>query len=94
MGRLLLLLVLSYLVWLGIESLLNRLRAVGTGSPRPGAGPRRTAPPKDANDAKTGIETLVRCAGCGVHVARSRILTQGGEPYCSEECRRRAAQSA
>ena len=29
-----------------------------------------------------------------VHVARSRILTQGGEPYCSEECRRRAAQSA
>ena len=90
MARLLLLVVIAYLVWLGIESLLNRLRAFGAPSARP-AGPRRRATPAKEG---TGIETLVRCAGCGVHVARSRILTQGGEPYCSEECRRRAAQSA
>ncbi|HEX3530517.1 MAG TPA: PP0621 family protein [Thermoanaerobaculia bacterium] len=88
MTRVLLLMVIAYLVWLGIESLLNRLRAFGA-PPAHRTGPRRAA----SNDAQ-GIETLVRCTACGVHVSRSRILTQGGEPYCSEECRRRAAQSA
>ncbi|HEY2737151.1 MAG TPA: PP0621 family protein [Thermoanaerobaculia bacterium] len=89
MGRVLLLLVIAYLVWLGIESLLNRLRAFTAPAVRR-TGPRRATPTQDAQ----GIETLVRCTACGVHVARSRILTQGGAPYCSEECRRRAAQSA
>jgi len=89
MARVLLLLVIAYLVWLGIESLLNRLRAFGSPAVRR-TGPRRAPPAQDAQ----GIETLVRCTACGVHVARSRILTQGGAPYCSEECRRRAAQSA
>jgi len=90
MARVLLLLVIAYLVWLGIESLLNRLRAFTAPSARRTGPPRRAASANDAN----GIETLVRCTACGVHVARSRILTQGGAPYCSEECRRRAAQSA
>jgi len=90
MARVLLLLVIAYLVWLGIESLLNRLRAFGAPAARRTGPPRRAAA---ANDGR-GIETLVRCTACGVHVSRSRILTQGGEPYCSEECRRRAAQSA
>lgn len=90
MARLLLLVVIAYLVWLGIESLLNRLRAFGAPPARRTGAPRRETPAQDAR----AIETLVRCTACGVHVARSRILTQGGEPYCSEECRRRAAQSA
>ncbi len=96
MGRVLLLVVIAYLVWLGIESLLNRLRAFTAPAVRRTGPPRRATAASSANHQNTaqGIETLVRCTACGVHVARSRILTQGGAPYCSEECRRRAAQSA
>jgi len=87
MTRLLLLAVIAYLVWLGIESLLDRLRALGAG-PRP---PRASQP--GGADAVT--LSLVRCAGCGTHLPRSRALSGGGgEPFCSEECRRRAAASA
>jgi len=93
MGRLLLLMVIAYLVWLGIESLLNRLRAFTAPPVRRTVPPRRATAANHQNTAQA-VETLVRCTACGVHVARSRTLTQGGAPYCSEECRRRAAQSA
>jgi hypothetical protein len=90
MIRLLLLVVIAYLVWLGIESLLGRLRAAAGFTARP---LRPPGPPPGSAPAG-GIETLVRCAGCGTHVIRSRALTVGGRAFCSEECRRRAAQSA
>jgi hypothetical protein len=89
MIRLLLLVVIAYLVWLGIESLLNRLRGAGGVTVRP------LRPPRAAGQGTGQItETLVRCAGCGSHFPRSRTLTAGGETFCSEECRRRAVQSA
>jgi hypothetical protein len=96
MIRLLLLVVIAYLVWLGIESLLNRLRGSVGATVRP---LRPPGPPRDSGQG-TGqgsgqiTETLVRCAGCGAHFPRSRTLTAGRETFCSEECRRRAVQSA
>lgn len=32
-------------------------------------------------------DELVACAGCGVHVPRSRALVQRGQSYCSAGCR-------
>jgi hypothetical protein len=90
MIRLLLLVVIAYLVWLGIESLLNRLRGSIGATVRPLRPPR--APGQDTGQITE--TTLVRCDGCGAHFPRSRILTAGGETFCSEECRRRADQSA
>jgi len=91
MTRLLVLVLIAYLVWQGVERLLDRWRALQSGPPR--ASRPTAVPPSRASSADTA-ETLVRCAGCGVHVPRSRTLTSGGELYCSEECRRRAVQSA
>lgn len=89
MTRLLLLVLIAYLVWRGIASLLDQVRIAG-GAARPIHPP---APP--APKPPEGVETLVRCAGCGTHIPRSRTLTAaGGTCFCSEECRRRAAQSA
>lgn len=88
MFRVLVLMLLAYLVFRGIESLLRQTRAVPRGRARP---IRPSAPAGSAGAA----ETLVRCAGCGVHVPRSRTLTAaGGAFFCSEDCRRHAAQSA
>jgi hypothetical protein len=86
MFRILLLVLIAYLVWLGIESLLDRLSG--------GAPARRDRPARPSPETSSTIETLVRCAGCGAHFPRSRTLTAGGKTFCSEECRRRAAQSA
>jgi len=91
MTRLLLLVLIAYLVWQGVERLLERWRALQSGPPR--ASRPTAVPPHRPRSADT-VEPLVRCAGCGVHVPRSRTLTTGGRLYCSEECRRRAAQSA
>jgi hypothetical protein len=89
MTRLLLLVVIAYLVWLGIERLLDKLRVAAGVTARP------LRPPAPPPDSPSGAETLVRCAGCGVHVLPSRTLTAaGGQRFCSEECRRRIAQSA
>lgn len=81
MTRLLLLLLLSYLAWRGVESLMGRLRISAGAAGRP-LRPRR--PPGGGE----GGETLTPCAVCGVHVPRSRALAGArGELYCSEECR-------
>jgi hypothetical protein len=94
MTRLLLLMLIAYLVWRGIESLLSQVRLSGGATARP----IRPAPPIQPTPPPAGpqvVEPLVRCAGCGTHVLRSRTLTAaGGVFFCSEECRRRAAQSA
>jgi hypothetical protein len=82
MTRLLLLVVLAYLAWLGVESLMGRLR-ISAGVTRR---PLRPQPPETGATS----ETLVRCAGCGVHVPRSRAVGES-EVFCSEDCRRRHA---
>jgi hypothetical protein len=92
MIRILFLVLMAYLVYRGIASLLDQVRIAGGGAARrpvrPPAGSARPEHPET-------IETLVRCTGCGTHVLRSRTLTAaGGACYCSDECRRRAAQSA
>ena len=89
MTRLLLLVLIAYLVWRGIESLLNQVRLAGGAASRP---IRPSTPPPAGPQV---VEPLVRCAGCGTHVLCSRTLTAaGGGIFCSDECRRRAAQSA
>lgn len=71
MTRLLGLVVLAVLLWLVLEAAWARLRiAIGAGV--------RPVPPPPPPIA----ETLVRCAGCGVHVSASRLA--GG--LC-ERCR-------
>jgi len=90
MIRVLFLVLMAYLVYRGIASLLDQVRIAGGGVRRP-AGRER---PERSERAEI-VENLVRCAGCGTHVLRSRTLTAaGGASYCSEDCRRRAAQSA
>jgi hypothetical protein len=93
MIRLLFLVLMAYLVYRGIASLLDQVRIAGGGAARR---PVRPTPEPPAHPEHPEIiETLVRCTGCGTHVLRSRTLTAaGGAFYCSDECRRRAAQSA
>lgn len=91
MTRLLLLVLIAWLVWQGIQRLLDRLR-LASGAARPE--PARPARAERAGRADN-VETLVRCAGCGVHVSRAQTSTvPGGALVCSEECRRRTMQSA
>ncbi len=39
------------------------------------------------------IETMVRCADCGLHVPQNEALQAQGKYYCSDEHRKRAASS-
>lgn len=98
MFRVLFLVLMAYLVYRGIASLLDQVR-VAAGGARRTVRPPQTSPrsgrPAERPEYPETIETLVRCTGCGTHVLRSRTLTAaGGAHYCSDECRRRAAQSA
>ena len=50
--------------------------------------PRSTRPgPGRSPDAATptGVDELVRCAHCGVHVPRVEAQTQDGRHFCSRE---------
>ena len=98
MIRILFLVLMAYLVYRGIASLLDQVRIAGGGAARrPVRPPTRSERPEHPENPANPeiIETLVRCTGCGTHVLRSRSLTAaGGASYCSDECRRRAAQSA
>jgi hypothetical protein len=94
MTRLLLLVLIAWLVWQGIERLLDRLRLAAGATRREPTRPERGGRSERAGRSDN-VETLVRCAGCGVHVSRSHTLTvPGGALVCSEECRRRTMQSA
>jgi hypothetical protein len=94
MIRLLFLVLMAYLVYRGIASLLDQVRIAGGGAARRPARSARPAGPEPSENPES-VETLVRCTGCGTHVLRSRtLIAAGGASYCSAECRRRAAQSA
>jgi len=76
MIRLLVLFLLAYLVYLGIESLLGKLKNAGGGGPLPPPPPRVTVH-RDVS------EELVPCTRCGVRVPKSRTVTgTGGEVVC------------
>jgi uncharacterized protein len=50
-------------------------------------GYRRSLDRKDAGEPPA-LESMVRCAQCGVHVPRSESVEGDGAFYCSEEHRR------
>jgi hypothetical protein len=77
MTRLLGLVLLAVALWMLLEIGWVRLRkAVGAGRP---------APPLDRAPEVT--ETLVRCAGCGVHVPRARLVAEMEGGLLCERCR-------
>lgn len=55
--------------------------------------PGKSAQAAQARPAKTdGVESMVRCAHCGVYVPASEsVVTQAGIVFCSEEHRLRHA---
>lgn len=76
MIRLLAFLLLAYLVYLGLQTLVGRLRGAVGGGPtfRPDPPP----PPRfSVTVHREGAEELVPCARCGVWVPKSR--TEAGE---------------
>ncbi|HEV7786794.1 MAG TPA: PP0621 family protein [Thermoanaerobaculia bacterium] len=84
MGRLLVLALLLYILWMAVGNFMQKLRtAVSTGAlrpPQPPAVSAAAAPPVP--------EILLPCAACGTFVPASRALAgKGAEVYCSEKCR-------
>ena len=81
MLRLLVLLLLAYLVYRGIESLMGQLRGSTGGAtfrPVPPPAPRMTVTVR-----REGAEELVPCARCGVRVPKSRTVAgEGGAVVC------------
>jgi hypothetical protein len=79
--RFLVLLLLAILLGLAIDRAVSRFAAkLGGGERRRAAG--------DGSSRPAVTETLVRCARCGVHVPRSRTVTDSrGRIYCSDRCR-------
>lgn len=66
MSRLLGLVVVAVLIWLVLEAAWSRLRLSAGAASRPLQPPPR--PPEPI------ASTLVRCAGCGVHVPRESLV--------------------
>lgn len=84
MGRLLVLGLLLYILWMAVGNFMQKLRsAVSTGALRPAQPPAvRSAKPT------ASPEILLPCAACGTFVPASRALAgKGAEVFCSEECR-------
>ena len=81
MTRLLVFLLLAYLVYLGLQTLVGRLRgAVGE---NPAFRPDPPPPPR-VTVHRDGAEELVSCARCGVRVPISRTVAgeREGEVVC------------
>lgn len=83
MGRVFVLALLLYILWMAVGNFMQRLKAaVSSGALQP---PQtravRSAP------APTPPEILLPCAACGTFVPASRALAgKGTEVYCSEAC--------
>jgi hypothetical protein len=89
MGRLLVLALLLYILWMAVGSFMERLKAaVSSGAlqtPQPRA-VRSTA-------AAPAPEILLPCAACGTFVPASRALAgKEAAVYCSEACREAHSQ--
>ena len=74
MGKLLFWIVLIILV-------LFVARVAGRMAAQRQAGPKKKA---QADAAPPALESMVRCAHCGVHLPNDRALQQGNEWYCSQ----------
>lgn len=89
MTRLLAIALVLFILWLAVDNLTRRFKAMmGGGAPR-------RAVPRQRPAATQAVETLVPCTACGAYVPSSRAL-QGaggeGEVFCSEECKARVAR--
>ncbi|HKH43567.1 MAG TPA: hypothetical protein VKM72_02775 [Thermoanaerobaculia bacterium] len=82
MIRLLVLLLLAYLVYRGIESLMGQLRgSAGSATFRPDPPP---APRVTVTVHRERAEELVPCARCGVRVPKSRTVAgEDGAVICT-----------
>ncbi|HJX28732.1 MAG TPA: hypothetical protein VJ885_12550 [Thermoanaerobaculia bacterium] len=82
MTRLLALMLLAYLVYLGLKTLMFRLQAaVRVDTLRPEEPPRRV----HATVLRPEGEELIACTRCGVHVPHSRTrLGERGEVLCAD----------
>jgi len=81
MGRLIVLGLLLVILGLALRNFMQRLSLSG------GVSRRSMRPP---TTTQVSADVLDRCATCGTHVPRSRVLKSargGGESYCSEACR-------
>jgi uncharacterized protein len=45
---------------------------------------KKSSRPQRAEPPNKGVEDMVRCARCGVHLPRSESILSGGEFYCCE----------
>jgi hypothetical protein len=79
MTRLLVFLLLAYLVYLGLQTLVGRLRGAVGGDPafRPDPPVPPPSPRMTVTVHREGAEELVPCARCGVRIPKSR--TEAGE---------------
>jgi hypothetical protein len=87
MTRLLDLVFLAVLVWMGLEMAVRFLRELVGGARPSSTTASRTPPPSPSPAGPQAIQELVRCSHCGVYVPRSGIAPAGaGELVCSS-CR-------
>ncbi|WGJ90116.1 PP0621 family protein [Achromobacter mucicolens] len=75
MGKLLFWIVLIILV-------LFVARVAGRMAAQRQAGPKKKA---QADAAPPVLESMVRCAHCGIHLPRSEALLQNGQTWCSAD---------
>jgi hypothetical protein len=85
MGRVFVLALLLYILWMAVGNFMQRLKAaVSSGALQPPQAP----PAVRSATASPAPEILLPCAACGTFVPASRALAgKGAEVYCSEECR-------
>jgi hypothetical protein len=85
MGRLLVLGLLLYILWMAVGNFMQKLRsAVSSGALRQPQAPAAVR----AAAAPSKPEVLLPCAACGTFIPVSRAVAgKGAEVYCSEACR-------
>jgi len=84
MLRLILLLLLAYLVYRGISSLVGELRGAGGGGTfRPAPPPPRRVTVTVHREPGPEGEELVACSRCGVRVPRSRTVAGEDGAVCA-----------
>ena len=90
MGRLLVLALLLYILWMAVGNFMQKLRsAVSSGALRQ---PPPTRTVRSAASPPTP-EVLLPCAACGTFVPASRAVAgKGAEVFCSEACRKLNAE--
>lgn len=81
MGRVFVLALLLYILWMAVGNFMQRLKAaVSSGAFQP--------PPVRSAAAPPSPEVLLPCAACGTFVPASRALAgKGAEVFCSAACR-------